>query len=154
MKYFEKGAAGPIIHITKDPTRSFGGMYLSGSNIKELYGSKDLGPAPPKTVVNKTLIKQRQIAREKGVITGNIGKKELPWTSKTDIKRHELVHYLRSEKGKWSSKKYDKSRVARFVEETAAYRRGGENIGRSVQGALATAVGQESKIFKLLRKIK
>jgi hypothetical protein len=155
MKYFEKIAVGPVINITKDPTKNLGGIYMKASTIKNLDTSEDIGSIMSKMTLNKKFSeKQQQIAKKKGAIIGNIGKSTLPWTSKSDVKRHELVHHIRSEKGKWSSENYSKSRIARFVEETAAHRRGGENIGRSIQGGLAAAVGKRSKIFSILTKIK
>lgn len=155
MKYFEKIAVGPVVNITKDPTKSFGGKYMPASMIKKFDASEGFDSLIPRILLNKRFSKkQNQAARKRGAIIGNIGKIELPWTSKSDIKKHELVHHIRSEKGKWSSKNYAKSRTAKFIEETAAYKRGGENIGRSIQGGLAAAAGKKSKLFSILTKIK
>ena len=55
MKYFEKIAVGPAINITKDPTKSFGGMYISAKTIKDLDTSKDFKSILPKIFLKKSL---------------------------------------------------------------------------------------------------
>jgi hypothetical protein len=155
MKYFEKIAAGPVINITKDPTKKFYGEYMEPSMVREVEAFEGPRATRYKKILNKNFTKkQQQVAKEKGAIYGNIGKDPAPWTSKSNIKKHELTHHIRGQKGKWSFNKYFDSRIARFIEETAAHKRGGENIGRSIQGGLAAAVGVKSKIYNLLKKIK
>ena len=62
MKYFEKTAVGPVISITKDPTKSFGGYYMPASMIKKFDASEDFASLIPKIMLNKRFNKEQRIS--------------------------------------------------------------------------------------------
>jgi hypothetical protein len=147
---FEKLAIGPVVSISNSPKTESWGFYASPKNLKKPGMKLVVGlrgnPAD--------LVAGKGEGLKRGVIYGNQGKGTLPWTKKTDVKTHELTHYLRDKKDKWSSKKYSSSKLARGVEEFAALKRGGENVFRATQGGIASVAGRKSVITKLLKFIK
>jgi hypothetical protein len=126
MKYFEKIAVGPPIQLTTFKDVPTGALFIKNKEGKTR-------------------------------IFGNVGKDTYPWmkgSTVKSVKKHELVHYLRSKNKKWSALNSRRNPVATFVEEFAAYKRQGKNIGRSTQGALATATRFKGPLFKMLKAIK
>lgn len=69
---------------------------------------------------------------------------------KNQIKKHELTHYLRDKKGKWSFNNARRSYIASMVEEMAAYSR---QEGSKWKGFTNTLDTQMPKVWKMLSKI-
>jgi hypothetical protein len=143
MKYFEKTAVGP--KIVYEPLQDIGGFFLAKEKAPGMLESmKKLDEAPDIEILNvlkkslgieekaKLLKKYREDALKKGLIVLDEGyrpiKTDNPRLKKSlgkinrhsrDVKRHELVHYLRNKKKEWSSRRA--GIIPRLVEETAAY---------------------------------
>lgn len=157
-KLIEKVAIGPVRSFTKNPKIESWGASVDPSKVKTILSSKRFLGVDPIAIgtKGKHLAADPKI-RKSGIIFGNISETSLPWGKQSNVERHELTHWLRGKKGKWSSRHYGKSNpLAVMIEEMAAYRRAGENLPRAIQGAAVTVAQKRnySRLFRLMKAIK
>ncbi len=159
MKYFEKIAAGPVI-VYKKPSSEEWGMYLppeeeissKSKKILEKYKATKKGlilidPDPYKG-------QKRAMRAHFKEHTPEEFKKEFKWQTLDRInksKKHELVHYNRYKKKKWSAEKYKKYYLARLIEETAAYSEA-EAEGNRLKGFIKAIKATRPRIKKHILK--
>jgi len=147
---FNKLAYGPVVNrvfVDKAQRGNTSGFMVHPSNVSKV--DPEIREDIFMTIFDK---KKRKLAKKKGFIQVGPGL-DLPWTRKSDPTKHELVHWLRAEKGKWSAKNYNKL-PGKLIEEFAAYHRAGESTPRSIQGAVGSAIIHgKGKISNLARKL-
>lgn len=98
------------------------------------------------------------IGRRGLIAVGDTSATGVKFMDSQNVPRHELTHYLRSKKGKWSARKYGDNPLATVIEETAAHRKGGAGPVRALQGGLWTAASRSSNkavlaLGKVLEKV-
>ncbi|KYK22680.1 hypothetical protein AYK24_00200 [Thermoplasmatales archaeon SG8-52-4] len=161
MKYFEKQAAGP--HVVYDTIpKEFGnlrGGYLSDKYIK--YVPKKWQESTKKkkglVMISKPIHDQLINKYESDLIIQGLPKPVIEKETKRygnkiiqNTKRHELVHHLRAQKGKWSSIETGKNPIKRIVEETAAH---GRVAGNKWKGFKEATELHAPKIYKIIKKL-
>ena len=156
-RQIEKIAVGPAIYITKGIGES-SGLTIHPKAFKDIdkmrHGALGkIDPIPFLTGGRYSLTHPK--VRKSGLIYINKGSTTLPWVKGQNTLSHELTHWLRRQKGKWSARRYGKNPLATVVEEVAAYRRGGAKFPRALQGGVATLALKKHrmKLFNLLKKL-
>ena len=148
MKYFEKIAVGPSIRYLpglNEYTGSYGKYMAPGKPPRKFFSKKEIRQIKKKGIIyiDTEPLKSElpKIKKEFKDYSKEGFKKRYKWQNRQtqkDIKSHELVHYLRERKGKWSSKYYNIIPGARLIEESAAYGRGHRNKLKGFFNAVST----------------
>ena len=154
MKYFTKTAVGPVIHNTNMP----GGFFLSPENYKK---AKNI---PFFDMLIGEIKNKNKVLKKGLIVVGKPFENFVPRTlvskmfrnlTPEKIKTHELTHWLRHKKGKWSARNYGKNPLATFIDEFAAYKRSGTKVSRAAQAGLWNAASKANlpRLAKFITKI-
>jgi hypothetical protein len=149
MRYIEKIAAPLVINLKDSVGDRMIGAYIS---------PKDLNSHPNeirKAVQSqyKHTLFSKDLRTKDGIILANQGLPNYNFKKGNNVITHELTHYLRDKKNKWSARNYNTNPAAVFIEELAAYKRGGAKLHQAVTGGVGTVLNKYTSKGSLPRKI-